>query len=440
MDKLVIYTLLIINFSIFYLYLLKAKDKNFWLLPFTLFNLSYLINYPLKAFFLINNWVDKELIEVIIPYDINDITKALIYSTIFYGLFNISSIYFLHNLKKIDWRNIFKLHRNRFKVFTLILLVFISLSFVWKFVFFSKFYGFANEAKFNYLDIFISNLQPLKYLLIFLLLSFYRLNFKRKYLVLSIIMSFVIAFDSLISTSKAPIFILFMLYIIYLNIYSLKVKKIWLLLFSLIVIGNIYYSYAIRYYGKIHGEITFENVKNNFSVAIDSFDGINERIISSFYNRIELLDNLIYLQKRYGNFDKSYFTLGSFVEILNIIPRALWSNKPNLELCYFMVEIIQNKQMKNVSAGVGRIGESFLILGNIGFISGIINSFIMFFIYYKTLYIHKSPFLILFYVNLIFTYFISDNYIFQSFANLVLMSLFIFVLIKLIPNKKIRVI
>ena len=145
--------------------------------------------------------------------------------------------------------------------------------------------------------------------------------------------------------------------------------------------------------------------------------------------------------KRTGHFNKSYFAFGSFVSILNLIPRIIWHNKPNLHLSYFIVKVVQGEGFKHVSSNFGRIGESFLILKYGGVIFAVINSVLFFFIYYETLqralFKTKSLFLIIMYFELYFSYFIGDNYIFQNIENIFYLSLFLWLLVGLMPNKKI---
>lgn len=447
----IIYFFAFIDFSTFYIYFRVAKNKNLWVLPFTLFNIFFLIEYPIKAIYLANilffrfMLVNRNLVEVKIPYSYDDLLRAFLYSTIFYFIFNIITLHLLKYLKAIDISEIIKKHEFKLKNLTLSLSIIIFFSFLIKLIFFKIYYGFGNTNKFNFFEIIISNLWDLGYLTIFLSFFVYKICNERRYFFLGLLLTFFIILNMLFSTSKAPLIILMIMLILYLNIFRIKVNKKFLLLFLLFLFGifaDFFYSYGVRKYGLIFGNnLNINSFYYNFNLIINHFNEININIISTFFNRISWLDNLIYLMKRTGHFNKSYFAFGSFVSILNLIPRIIWHNKPNLHLSYFIVKVVQGEGFKHVSSNFGRIGESFLILKYGGVIFAVINSVLFFFIYYETLqralFKTKSLFLIIMYFELYFSYFIGDNYIFQNIENIFYLSLFLWLLVGLMPNKKI---
>lgn len=447
----IIYFLAFVDFSIFYLYLAVAKNKSLWVLPFTLFNTFFLIEYPIKAIYLANilffgfKFANRSLVQVKIPYSYDNLLIAFLYSTIFYLIFNIITIHFLKYAKKVDIKDLIQKSEFKLKNLTITLWLIVLLVFMVKLIYINIFYGFGNTNKYNFFEIMVSNLSDLEYLTIFLLLVLYKIYNDKKYLFMSLFLIFIVIFAMIISTSKAPLIILMIILILYLDIFRIKVSKKTLLLLSLLVLGifaDFFYSYGVRKYGLIFGNnISINSVYYNFNLIIHNFNRININIISTFLNRISWLDNLIYLMKRTGHFNKSFFAFGSFVGVLDLIPRFVWHNRPNFKLSYFIVRVIQGEGLKNVSSNFGRIGESFLILEYGGIIFAIINSVLFFFIYHEILqraiYRTGSLFLFILYFEIYFSYFIGDNYIFQNFVNIFYSSIFLWLLVSLMPNKRI---
>jgi hypothetical protein len=439
LDKLLIYCLASINFLFFYFYIKETKNKRFWLLPFTMFNIIYIFNYPLKAMFLISDFIDKDLIEVVFTYDFYDLLSAFAYSTAFYILFNLCVFYFLKKMKHINPQSIINTHNIQFQNLTLLLSLLFFVVFIIKFTSF-RYYGFGREIKYNYFDIFLTNFDGLRYMTLYLILSLYKTTLLKRYLLLSIVISSLIIIDSIFSTSKTPIFMLLVVYLTYYSSFNFKLNKPIFLAILLMGILNFYYSYVVRYYGNIAGNITFEDIKSNIDLFYKNTEILDSKVLSSFFNRFELLDNLIYTMKRNNEIDKKYFIFGSLTEVFNIIPRVIWTEKPNLELSYYIVEVIQNKGMEKVSAGFGRIGESFFVLGYFGLVYAFINALLMYFIYQKTVGRKGySVYGFIFYILLLFSYFSSDNYIFQSFNWILYIAIFLFILLKFIPQKKIKI-
>jgi len=434
--------LVFVNFLVFVIYINRMKKKKIWFLPFTVFNITYLFNYPLKAFVLTSGIIDKSLIEVVMPYTFDDLFEALLYSTAYYVVFNFLILFvFYPFVPRFNTQYIFtSFKKYKYKLINFSLFMFVTMIFIYYIKFSTlKYYGFGGNKYYGVFDLLVTNIELLKYLTVLLLLTIYRLYQKKKFLFAALLISMFIILDSVISTSKTPIFMLFILYLVYTSLFEIKFNKVLVSIMVFLGIVNFYYSYVVRYYGNIRGTVTSDTIINNFYIVYDKFGDISERVLSAFVNRFELLDNLIITMKRVDFIDKGYFQLGSISEVLNIIPRSIWPDKPNLQLSYYIIDVVQGKQMKGVSAGFGRIGESFFVLGHYGILYALINALIMVVIYNKTVFSmkkHSLPLII--YFHLYFIYFAQDNYIFQGFAGIVLSTAFIVGLLFIIPNKRIN--
>ena len=440
LNKIILWELVLSNILIFVWYLLSVRRKAFWLLPFSAFNVIYLLNYPFKALFFVYPVVDPEYIKTALKFSFNDLLSGLVYSTVFYLVFNISAIWLLRKYdkgpsraKKIVVQHLPKLKNFSLFVFCVICAIFFQrLSSL-------KYYGFGVGASYNLLDIAVANLTSITYLLFFVLLVLWHKTRSRRYLAgLGVLFGFVLT-DSIFSTSKAPLVILLFIYFIYKGYVKEALNRKLLFGGLILIFFQVYYSYSARYFGNVWDKITVAQVQDNMGIIFPNFDAINDKVLSGFFNRFELMDNLVYIMKRAGRTDKGYFEYGSLIELLNVIPRYFWPSKPNLSIDYFLVDKVEGTGMQGVSAGMGIIGESFFVMGYAGILMGVVYSLLLFSFYF--FFYHKSAnlFFVLFYFHLYFNYFLFSDYLFSGVFSLLIVAGFLSLVLKLMPDNKVIV-
>jgi len=85
-DHIQLFVLIAINFIAFFAYLKLSLKYQFWLLPFSIYFISYLINYPLKAVYLMY-FADVSYPNILFFYDSDDLIGALAYATVYFIVF-----------------------------------------------------------------------------------------------------------------------------------------------------------------------------------------------------------------------------------------------------------------------------------------------------------------------------------------------------------------
>ena len=244
-------------------------------------------------------------------------------------------------------------------------------------------------------------------------------------------------FDSFMTTSKAPLIVIGIVYLLYKEIVHEKISKVIFAVLIFLVFATFYYSYYTRYFGESIGKINIDTALNNAEMAYYNKENILSITSVAFFNRIELFDNLIYTMKKSDQVKKGYYTFGSVAELLNLVPHAILKDRPFLYFDYFVVENILVSGLKGVSSSIGKIGESFFVLGYFGLTLSIIYAFIYFYLYYFLVYTNITLSKLLIYLNLYFLYFLNDNYFFQNIVVILYLSLFI-ILMNFFFNTKIK--
>jgi hypothetical protein len=291
------------------------------------------------------------------------------------------------------------------------------------------FLGFSRETITSFAMNLFLNLEGLQWVAIFLAIIL-SIDYKKKiYLLHFTILIFIVMYNVFVTTSKAPLFILVIMFIFYFS-YSKRPfsKTVIIFLLSLAII-NSYYSYFVRTYGIVHGTLSHEIAMTNFELARNGLEVLTD-MTPSVIGRFSLLDTLINIRLRSDIIDKGYYQFGTVVELVNLIPRFIWPDRPFLYFGYFITSDIYGIPVFS-SDSMGVIGESYFVMGNIGVIGAIIWSCIMFLMYYYLVIKSDSWILLLFYVHIYFSYLIQDNYIFQSFATLTYSLLILYILAKI---------
>jgi hypothetical protein len=83
--------------------------------------------------------------------------------------------------------------------------------------------------------------------------------------------------------------------------------------------------------------------------------------------RFSYLDGLILIMRSERNLDKGLYVFGSLVELVALVPRMFWPDRPLIFFNVFMAQEIYGFDSL-VEMPVGRMGEAFFVLGTIGLV------------------------------------------------------------------------
>lgn len=435
---LILIALLIINFIPF-VYYLKYTKGAFFILPFTPFIISYLLNYPVKALLLFYPPIRPENIDVIFQFTIDELLFSLIFATAFYLCFIWVTIHYVKKLDlKICREKVFLLldHSNTKRVLTVFSTLILIIS---GYIFLSEnFFGLTREYKNTFLDNIILQFYGLNFVIILFNILLYKRTNKKNALFFASLLILAVLINSAFTTAKGPLIILFFIYLIMKTIFKERINlKVVTLAFSLFIIFWVY-SYSSRYFGNVQDVKDINDLILNYEKASDNSVSAIEISTNALFNRFEHLQNLIYTIKRVNNIDKGIFVFGSTAELLNFIPSLIWPDRPFTYFNYFVVsDIFQSKYVS--SAAIGRIGEAYFVLGLSGFLMGLFYAYLFSYLFKKFYYKTRVRYYIFIYFNLYLMYFITDNYLFQGILSVVYSNMFLIGTYLLISkNNKIR--
>jgi len=214
-----------------------------------------------------------------------------------------------------------------------------------------------------------------------------------------------------------------LLSLVYKNKYPLRFGCLSVIVISFVVLEILLSTHkAITYY-----RMDISSVVITLSSLVETFYQFQDRILGSFFDRFELVDNLIYTMQRVNYLDLGYYKFGSLAEIFNLIPSIFWPERPEINLNIFVNREILGTGFEKVTSSIGRIGESYLIFGCAGVTFGFLYGLLFFLAYYYLFYNPKNSLYTFIYLYLFFSYFIFDDYFFQSLFTICFVSISIIV-------------
>lgn len=377
-EKSIVVLLVAINFIITYIYFRLITPGTKWILPSSIFVLYYNISYPLKTLYIINPIFE---IHTFHYFTCSDLILALLYSTVFFTCF-ISIFLFLIRKYAFNLPNGINIMRGsaNLKVAVYIFTILYFIGFYTKYSILS-YYGFLEiEVSWTVFENMIINLSTI-WPAVLLLSLVYKNKYPLRFGCLSVIVISFVVLEILLSTHK-----------------------------------------AITYY-----RMDISSVVITLSSLVETFYQFQDRILGSFFDRFELVDNLIYTMQRVNYLDLGYYKFGSLAEIFNLIPSIFWPERPEINLNIFVNREILGTGFEKVTSSIGRIGESYLIFGCAGVTFGFLYGLLFFLAYYYLFYNPKNSLYTFIYLYLFFSYFIFDDYFFQSLFTICFVSISIIV-------------
>ena len=363
LDKITIYLIILINIGVLYQFIRTLPKANRFLCIVLVPLVFYFLNYPLRAFILINS-SDFE-------YSYEQILLALVYATIFMIVLLISykrsasaGIYtYNHENIKVNDKDKFICH------VTFVITVTV---FNYRMITGEMFGLYEDESALydSFSGNFIKMFDSVKWFCIAASAIIYSINKQKIYLIELLVTASIIVFGAVASTSKGAIVALLLFYLFMKSIHKTRINYFGLFITSIAIYFYMKITYLIRYYGVVRGEFTLEQMISNYSDLMQFYyaNEFTSTTTNSITNRFNYLDGLILTIQKLDIFNYGLYSLGSFSELLNIIPRFIWNDRPLINFNIYLTQHIWGNEGIISETPVGRIGESFLVLGGAGII------------------------------------------------------------------------
>jgi hypothetical protein len=182
-----------------------------------------------------------------------------------------------------------------------------------------------------------------------------------------------IMFEAAASTAKGPLVYLLFFYFIGSSLRNRR-PSLAVLVPSVALLGAFTaYSYIVRYHGTVRGTFTIAKFVDNFRVAervMRETEAGNTLGKQGAVDRFSYLDSLALCRRKAEWLERGNYQLGSAIEVLNLIPRFLWPERPHLSFNHHVTWDIWGYSFFSETP-VGRIGESYYVLGNAGVLGGV---------------------------------------------------------------------
>lgn len=405
----------------FYYYRKNGIIKYYWASPASITIIFYIFNYPLKALYNI-------------AYKGNLDTDDYPYLLIYVGLYVLIFVYMYIQFDKIDsfGRNVRQniLQGIAVENFARMTFWIIFAGFLYK-IANGSFFALENNYERSTAENILINFMAIQYSVIFICLHLARTK-NKKYYINVLVLSIFILYESLLSTSKAPIFNLVILYLFANSYHGIEIKKIYLVPPIAIGILFYFYSYTARYTGlAFESTADINTVLRVLEATFDNFYDYYDQIVEAMFERFELFDNLNTLKIRYELIDPGLYRFGSLIEVINLIPKILWRDRPFVLFNVFVQYEIIGYKMDGVTMSIGRMGEAFFLLKYAGILIAVFYAYIFSKAFNRLFVYATSPVSVILYVNLFFNYFIHDNYLTQGLFTIVFSSVLIVICYKI---------
>lgn len=223
--------------------------------------------------------------------------------------------------------------------------------------------------------------------------------------------------SAFVSTSKGEIVVLVLLWSACSWIVHRKLPTFAIAASTFVVIAFAFYSYTARahdYSGMRSGtdvdtigsaQRTAETV---FSVYSHS-QGVWKEQVGKVFSRFDGMDSLILCQRRNRFLGDGIYLAGSLVELGNVVPRALWPNRPHLSFNHHTTQAVWGRPYYYfLEMPIGRIGESFYVLNWCGLLYAVPYALFWSWLYRTHFLRARSDLHTAFYLNLVFLLVLPD--------------------------------
>jgi hypothetical protein len=187
---------------------------------------------------------------------------------------------------------------------------------------------------------------------------------RRLFLVLALASLGLVLALALITTGKADLLNLVLLYLAGMAYLRRRPSKAAVAVGLAVGVLFGIYSYLARTHGDVRGEFSIDRIVATMS-AVESNAGVGtDAAARQLVSRFSYLDGLG-LCMRGSRVPPGPFGAGSIVELAGLVPREIWPSRPFLSFNHFLTEAVWG--MPGFSeTPIGRTGEAYFVLGGFG--------------------------------------------------------------------------
>lgn len=424
------FAILVVCVALFCLQVKKTGHHKLFLQALTVPFVFYIVNYPVRALLLQSGIWDSEF-----TFDAFDILISLEYSFVFFLILYVT--YRQNSIFKNE-NDVKGIGRSEADVFLCNITFVISLLvFGYKVYTGHLFELYSDESELysTFGNNLIMMLGPLKWFAIALALLLWKCTANRWRLIQAFVLFCIILTESIVSSAKGPLFSLLILYLFVMSAYGKRINYYLVALSVFIIVVLSIFSYYIRYFGQVTGEFNTETLIKNYQVAsaISQSDYDVKTGLGHIANRLNYLDALALTIEKRDAVATGYYPAGSISELLTLVPRFVWGNRPLFNFNIFATREIWGYSEMNSETPIGRIGESFLVLGFFGLIYAAFYGYI--FALIERLRLGMRSVHLAYYFFLLNYYVIPDSHIVFYWKTILFSSLVIYLLILVYRQK-----
>lgn len=370
-----LWLLIIANFVLIAWYCRSAGGKSFWLLPASFFIINYGFQYPLRSIFVST-----------VTSDVNvspqEVFSAMVYSTLFLLIFlGVSLAAYSHKaVKPIPVSSTMCGSARREVTVVVIITAFLVLFLAYKWQSHQMFtLGDSAGQDSGSLIYNISNTcQTLSLFGFPLGVMLYHRYRNRVALVCVLVMAGLGLGGSVIAGGKGTVVTLAFAYLASSAASGSAPKLRTVCALALVSIAVGVFTYLLRAYGTVQGpssgEIVQRSVNSAWAAAADKDRVVNVGLRNSA-DRFNYLDGLILSMRRpkASVLTADDYAYGSAVELLNFVPRQLFPRRMMYNFSWNTTSAVFGLPFDMMSP-IGRIGESFYVLGYFGLIYAVLTA------------------------------------------------------------------
>jgi len=424
------FAILVVCVALFCLQVRKAGHRRLFLQALTVPFVFYIVNYPVRASILQSGIWGGEF-----TFDAYRTVIALEYSFVFflilYATYSQNSIF----REKSAVSDITRTEADEFLcniTFVISLIVFLYKIYNGKLF---ELYTEESELYSTFGNNLIMMLGPLKWFAIALSLLLWKCTANKLRLLQAFVLFSIILTESLVSSAKGPLFSLLILYLFIMSAYGKRLNYYLVTISAVLIVVLSVFSYYIRFFGQVTGEFSADTLIKNYQVAteISQSEYDLKTGLGHIAKRLNYLDALALTMEKRDTVATGYYTAGSVSELLTILPRFVWEGRPLLNFNIFATREIWGYTDMNSETPIGRIGESFLVLGFFGVIYAVFYGYL--FALIEKLVLGMRTVHLAFYFFLLNYYVIPDSHIVFYWKTILFESLVLYLMILLYRQK-----
>ncbi len=239
-----------------------------------------------------------------------------------------------------------------------------------------------------------------------------------RFKVFSLLIGAFILSEALITTGKGTVLTLLMIWVIHSGFSGRAISKRFIIFSIAVSITMVTYSYLARTFTAItHSKEKFsiESTLKSIETVWSFRDQGAEIAMPSILNRMNYLDGLALVMANNVSPANTPFAYGSAVELVMFVPRFLWPDRPYYNFnVYCTTDIFDMPFIQFSESPIGRIGESYLVLGVFGLVMATVYSWIFISIYRYLCIKNHTLFYTSLYVFTLVTLILPDAYFFYA--------------------------